>query len=165
MAAPNGQTRTADLASASSLAIPGALAFDGDTLLVGMWNGMIWSLTGPDEEPTVLLEHPAGVQLLAVDGATGGSGRLLVGGLDGTLTVYDDGRPGTTHPLEPLLLGIVRRPGHTLVVGEHHIYRLDDGAPRPLEVELPVRAPHRRAGRHGPVDRAERRRPWRLLRR
>jgi hypothetical protein len=133
VAAPDGSTSTADLARAPGLTVPGALAFKGDTLLVGMWNGTIWSLA--NTEPETVLEHRAGVQLLAVDS----SGRLLVGDLDGVLTVYAEGRADAEYPLERLLLGIYQGPGHTLIVGEHHIYRLDSGAVRPLVVDLPVK--------------------------
>jgi hypothetical protein len=132
VAAPDGSTSTADLARTSGLAVPGALTFNGDTPLVGMWNGAVWSLA--DAEPETVLEHRAGVQLLAVD-----SGRLLVGDLDGVLTVYEESRASAEYPLERLLLGIHHGPGYTLIVGEHHIYRLDGGAVRPLVVDLPVR--------------------------
>lgn len=133
VAAPDGRTSTADLARAPGLAVPGALAFNGDTPLVGMWNGTVWSLA--DAEPETVLEHRAGVQLLAVDSG----GRLLVGDLDGVLTVYAENRASAEYPLERLLLGIHHGPGYTLIVGEHHIYRLDSGADRPLVVDLPVR--------------------------
>ncbi|RSD10340.1 toll/interleukin-1 receptor domain-containing protein [Amycolatopsis eburnea] len=132
VAAPDGRTRTVDLARSPGLAVPGALAFDGDTPLVGMWNGTVWSLA--DEEPETVLEHRAGVQLLAVDSG----GRLLAGDLDGVLTVYAENRARAEYPLERLLLGIHHGPGCTLIVGEHHIYRLDSGAGRPLVVDLPV---------------------------
>ncbi|TYK43654.1 TIR domain-containing protein [Actinomadura decatromicini] len=139
VATPDGHARAVDLARAPGLAVPGALAFDGSTLLVGMWNGTIWSLA-EDAEPEVLIEHPAGVQHLAVDGPSrwGGGGRLLVADLDGTLTAYEGGRPRAEYPLERLLLGVHRGPGHTILLGERHIYRLDDGASRPLVAELPV---------------------------
>ncbi|TYB43950.1 TIR domain-containing protein [Actinomadura chibensis] len=139
VATPDGHTRAVDLARAPGLAVPGALAFDGGTLLVGMWNGTVWSLA-EDAEPEVLIEHPAGVQHLAVDGRGrwGEGGRLLVADLDGALTVYEGGRAGAKHSLERLLLGVHRGPGHTIIVGERHIYRLDDGASRPLVAELPV---------------------------
>lgn len=127
----DGRCRTADLARAPGLAVPGALAFNGSDVLVGMWNGTVWSL---DEEPATVLEHPAGVQLLAVS-----SRGLLVGDLDGVLTLYSQGRRVIDYALERLLLGILHGPGYTLIVGEHHAYRLDDGATRPLVVDLPVR--------------------------
>ncbi|MFE0099021.1 TIR domain-containing protein [Streptomyces sp. NPDC059009] len=133
--APDGSVRTADLEppDATGLTVPGAMAFDGDTLHVGMWNGTIWSLSRSVEQPTVLARHPAGVQLLAVDG-----GRLLVGGLDGTLAVYENGLLQAEHPLEPLLLGMVCGPGYVLVIGEHRVHRLDLTTGRPLGVALPV---------------------------
>lgn len=133
VAAADGRTRTADLARTPGLAIPGAMAFDEDVLLVGMWNGTLWSLTD-DAEPEVVLEHPGGVQILAVDGA-----RLLVGDLAGKLTEYDQGVPTAEHRLERLLLGIHCGRDHTLLVGENHVYRLADGAARPLEIDLPVK--------------------------
>jgi hypothetical protein len=139
LATPDGRTRTVDLSGATGLTIPGALTFDGDTLLAGMWNGTIWSFSSLDEHPTALLTHPVGVQLLAVESRPGKSKRLLVGGLDGTLTAYEDGRHSAEYRLEPLLLGIMCRAEHTQIVGEHQVYRLDHGASEPLAVELPVR--------------------------
>ena len=133
VAAPDGSTRTADLTRAPGLAVPGALVFNGDTPLVGMWSGTVWSLAGA--EPETVLEHRAGVQLLGVDG----EGRLLVGDLDGVLTVYDEGQVRAEHPLERLLLGIHHVPGYTLIVGEQHIYRLENGSGRLLVVDLPVK--------------------------
>ncbi|TQM85308.1 TIR domain-containing protein [Saccharothrix saharensis] len=131
--AADGSTRTAELARAPGLAVPGALVFDGDTPLVGMWSGAVWSLAGA--EPEMVLDHRAGVQLLGIDD----EGRLLVGGLDGVLTVYDGGRVEAEHPLERLLLGLHHRSGYTLIAGEHHIYRLGNGSERPLIVDSPVR--------------------------
>jgi hypothetical protein len=132
VAAPDGRTSTADLAHGPGLAVPGAMAFHGDSLLVGMWSGSVWSLTAA--EPERVLEHHAGVQLLAVDG----HGRLLVGDLEGVLTVYADGCAEAEYPLDRLLLGIHHGRGYTLVVGEQHMYRLDNGAARPLVVGSPV---------------------------
>jgi hypothetical protein len=133
VAAPDGSTRTADLARAPGLAVPGALVFHGSAPLVGMWSGSVWSLAG--EEPETVLDHPAGVQMLGVDG----EGRLLLGDLDGVLTVYDEGQVKAEHQLERLLLGIHRGPGYTLIAGEQHVYRLDDDSEHPLVVDLPVR--------------------------
>ncbi|SDP95943.1 toll/interleukin-1 receptor domain-containing protein [Lentzea jiangxiensis] len=132
VAAPDGSTRTADLARAPGLTVPGALVFHGDTLLVGMWSGSVWSLASA--EPETVLDHREGVQLLEVDG----DGRLLVGDLEGVLTVYDQGHVKAEYALERLLLGIHHEPGYTLIAGEHHVYRLDSGFERPLVVDLPV---------------------------
>ena len=133
VAEADGNTRTADLARAPGLSVPGALVFDGDAPLVGMWSGAVWSLAGA--EPETVLDHRAGVQLLEVDG----EGRLLVGDLEGVLTVYEEGQVKAEHPLERLLLGIHHGPGYTLIAGEHHVYRLDNGSERPLVVDLPVK--------------------------
>ena len=140
MADPRGNLRVADLTAPSGardLNVPGALAFRGDDLLVGMWNGTVWSLTADGTAPQRVLEHPAGVQQLAVDDDS-----LLVGGLDGRLTVLPGalapGGPGTSHPLEPVQLGIVSIPRFALIVGERKVHRLDKAVGLVKAFELPI---------------------------
>lgn len=140
VADPRGSLRVADLTASSrtrDLSVPGALAFRGDDLLVGMWNGTVWSLPADGTAPQRILEHPAGVQQLAVD-----DDDLLVGGLDGQLTVLPEalaaGGPATSHPLEPVQLGIVSIPGVALVVGERKVHRLDKAAGLVTPFELTV---------------------------
>ncbi|MEU0386111.1 toll/interleukin-1 receptor domain-containing protein [Streptomyces chartreusis] len=136
LAAPDGQTRVVDLPAADEgrLNVPGALAFAGDVLYVGMWSGKVWSVTLDATDPEPVLEHPAGVQVLATDGSG-----LLVGGLDGTLTQYTEGRAGAEHPLEPVLLALTRVRNFALVVGERQVHRLDLTSGRLLQVTQPVR--------------------------
>jgi hypothetical protein len=140
VAEPSGSLRVVDLAApagARGLNVPGALAFHGDDLFVGMWNGTVWSLPADGTAPRQVWEHPAGIQQLAVDGDD-----LLVCGLDGRLTVHPDGgfsdRPGTSHSLEPLLLGIIGIPRFALIVGERNVHRLDKTAGKVKPFELPV---------------------------
>ncbi|MEU8864744.1 toll/interleukin-1 receptor domain-containing protein [Streptomyces umbrinus] len=137
LAAPDGRVRVVDLPAprGERFNVPGALSFDGDKLYVGMWGGAVWSLSLDAEEPERVLEHRAGVQVLAA----GGQG-LLVGGLDGRLTEYTGGRAGAEHTLEPLLLAVARVRGFALVVGEHRIHRLDSAGGRLLQVTQPVTA-------------------------
>jgi hypothetical protein len=137
LAAPDGRTRVVDLPAphGGRLNVPGALAFSGDVLYVGMWSGSVWSLSLDAEDPERVLDHRAGVQVLAADG-TG----LLVGGLDGKLTVYTDGRAGAEHHLEPVLLALTRIRNFALVVGEHRVHRLDLTGGRLLQVTQPVTA-------------------------
>jgi hypothetical protein len=140
VADPRGSLRVVDLTAPSgirALNVPGALAFRGDDLFVGMWNGTVWLLPADGTAPQRVLEHPAGVQQLAVDNDS-----LLVGGLDGRLTVLPDalgaGGPGTSHALEPVQLGIVSIPRFALIVGERNVHRLDKTAGQVKPFELPV---------------------------
>ncbi|WP_105971238.1 TIR domain-containing protein [Streptomyces geranii] len=116
------------------LNVPGALAFGADDVLyIGMWSGSVWRLPPGSTEPERVLDHPAGVQVLAADGTD-----LLVGGLDGTLTRYVGRRIATEHVLEPVLLGIARVGDFVLVVGEQHVHRLNLTTRQILRVTLPV---------------------------
>jgi hypothetical protein len=140
LAAPGRPVRVVDLPTprGARFNVPGALAFAGDVLHVGMWGGSVWSLSLDSEEPELALEHRSGVQVLAADGAG-----LLVGGLDGKLTGYDDyaeGRAGAERTLEPVLLALTRVRDFALVVGEHRIHRLDLAGGRLLQVTQPVTA-------------------------
>ncbi|MEV0372671.1 toll/interleukin-1 receptor domain-containing protein [Streptomyces sp. NPDC050636] len=140
LAAPDGRTRVVDLPAphGARLNVPGALAFAGDVLYVGMWGGSVWSLSLDVEEPELVLEHRSGVQVLAADGMG-----LLVGGLDGKLTDYADyagGRAGAEHTLEPVLLAVTRIRDFVLLVGEHRVHRLDLTGGRLLQVTQPVTA-------------------------
>jgi hypothetical protein len=137
LAAPDGRTRVVDLPAphGGRLNVPGALAFAGDVLYAGMWSGSVWSVSLDADEPEPVLEHAAGVQVLAADGPG-----LLVGGLDGRLTRYTDGRADGEHLLEPVLLAVSRVRNFALVVGEHQVYRLDLTGGRLLRVTQPVTA-------------------------
>ncbi|WP_043259482.1 toll/interleukin-1 receptor domain-containing protein, partial [Streptomyces hokutonensis] len=137
LAAPDGRHRIVDLPAphGGRFNVPGALAFAGDVLYVGMWSGAVWSLSLDTKDPEPVLEHRAGVQVLATDG-----GGLLVGGLDGRLTRYTDGRAGAEHQLEPVLLTLTRVRNFALAVGEHRVHRLDLTAGRLLQVTQPVTA-------------------------
>jgi hypothetical protein len=140
VADPRGSLRVVDLTAPSGVRapnVPGALAFRGDDLFVGMWNGAVWLLPADGTAPQRVLEHPAGVQQLAVDDDS-----LLVGGLDGRLAVLPgalgaDG-PGTSHALEPVQLGIVSIPRLALIVAERNVHRLDKAAGQVKPFELPV---------------------------
>ncbi|MET7688627.1 toll/interleukin-1 receptor domain-containing protein [Streptomyces sp. NPDC005483] len=131
LASSEGWTRVRDIppAEGARLNVPGALAFDGGTLYVGMWSGSVWSFDAPEQA----LHHHAGVQVLAADGE-----RLLVGGLDGRLTEYTAGRAGAEHTLESVLLGIARVGDFALVVGEQRVHRLDLTRHQLLQVTQPV---------------------------
>jgi hypothetical protein len=140
VAEPSGSLRVTDLAApvgTRGMNVPGALAFHGDNLFVGMWNGTVWSLPADGTAPQQVWEHPAGIQQLAVDGDD-----LLVCGLDGRLTVHPAGLPpngpGTSHSLEPFLLGIVGISRFALIVGERNVHRLDKAAGKVKPFELPV---------------------------
>ncbi|WP_371663782.1 TIR domain-containing protein [Streptomyces sp. NBC_00280] len=138
VALPDGGTRVHDLPApeGARLNVPGSLAFDGDDVLyVGMWSGHVWRLSPEAAEPEPVLNHPAGVQVLAADG-----GRLLVGGLDGRLTEYVGRRIAAEHTLEPVLLGITRVRDFVLVVGEQRVHRLDLTRRQLLQVAQPVTA-------------------------
>ncbi|MDG9709143.1 TIR domain-containing protein [Streptomyces sp. DH10] len=137
LAAPDGRTRVVDLPASHGgrLNVPGALAFAGDVLYAGMWGGKVWAVSLDAADPEPVLEHRAGVQVLAADGSG-----LLVGGLDGTLAIYTDGRAGAEHLLEPVLLALTRVRNFALVVGERHVYRLDLTSGRLLKVTQPVSA-------------------------
>jgi hypothetical protein len=125
LASPDGTVRVADLPAAHDgrLNVPGALAFDGDTLYAGMWSGAVWRLS-IDAGPEQVLTHPAGVQVLLA--ANPG---LVVGDLAGRLTRYPGFHPGdepaASHQLEPLLFAITRVRDFALIIGEHRIHRLD----------------------------------------
>ncbi|MFF4500744.1 TIR domain-containing protein [Streptomyces sp. NPDC001401] len=135
VAAPDGRSRAVDLPAphGGRLNVPGALAFAGDVLYVGMWGGSVWSLSPGAEEPERVLEHRPGIQVLAADGSG-----LLVGGFDGRLTRYAQGRAGAVHLLEPVLLALARVRDFALVVGEHRVHRLDLTGGRLLQVTQPV---------------------------
>ncbi|MEV1077567.1 toll/interleukin-1 receptor domain-containing protein [Streptomyces sp. NPDC050211] len=135
-ASPSGGVQVHDLPASdgSRLNVPGALAFDEeDILYAGMWSGSVWRLSSGDADPERVLDHPAGVQVLAAEG-----GRLLVGGLDGRLTEYAGHRIVDEHDLEPVLLGIARVRNFALVVGEQHAYRLDLTSRHLLRATQPV---------------------------
>lgn len=140
VAEPNGTVRVADLTAPPGdqrLNVPGALAFRGDDLLVGMWNGTVWSVPADGSAPQQVWHHPAGVQQLVAD-----DDGLLICGLGGRLTVYPGGPPpsgpGASYALEPLLLGAIGIPGFALIVGERGVHRLDKAAARLRPFELPI---------------------------
>ena len=135
LAGPDGAIRAWDVPTreGARFSVPGALAFDGDTLYVGTWAGEVWSVPLGDGDPALVLEHPPGIQVLAVDG-----GRLVVGGLDGTARQFTGGRAGTEHRLEPLLLGAAPVRDFGLIVGEQQVYRLDLAKDQLLRVKQPV---------------------------
>lgn len=135
LAAPDGVTRVADIppARAGHLNVPGALAFDRDTLYVGMWNGTVWRVSLDTVQPEQVLDHPAGIQVLLA-----GLPGLLIGDLAGKLTRYQEDQPAASHALEPMLLAITRVANFALVVGEHQIHRLDLATGQLLQVTQPV---------------------------
>ncbi|MCX4820102.1 TIR domain-containing protein [Streptomyces sp. NBC_01142] len=135
LAAPDGTMRVVDLPAphGARFNVPGALAFDGDVLHIGMWGGSVWSLSLDAEEPELVLEHRAGVQVL-VAGNTG----LLVGDLGGKLTHYVLGRARAEHTLEPLLLAITHVRDYALIFGEHRVHRWDLAKGQLLQVPQPV---------------------------
>ncbi|MEU9117532.1 toll/interleukin-1 receptor domain-containing protein [Streptomyces sp. NPDC048483] len=138
LADPDGRIRVVDLPApqGARFNVPGALAFGADDVLwAGTWAGSVWRLSLDAEEPEHVLDHRAGVQVLA-DGDEG----LLVGGLDGGLTVYTGDRAAAQHVLEPLLLAMARVRDFALVVGEQRIHRLDLTGGRLLQVTQPVGA-------------------------
>ncbi len=135
---PDGAIEISDLTARTGdrrLHVPGALAFAGDNLLVGMWNGEIWSLPGNGDAAQRIRTHSAGVQLLAAN-----ADRLLIGGTDGLLTTHTNMQASADHTyqLEPLLLGIVCGPGYALIVGEKQVYRLDTTEGKLLGDRMPV---------------------------
>ncbi|MCH0572754.1 toll/interleukin-1 receptor domain-containing protein [Streptomyces sp. MUM 136J] len=136
LAAPDGRIRTVDLPAqlGARFNVPGALTFGVDNLLyVGTWGGTVWRLSLHANEPERVLQHQGGVQVL-VKGREG----LLVGGLDGGLTVYRGGRVAAEHTLEPLLLAAARVGDFALVAGERRLHRLDLLGGRLLQVDHPV---------------------------
>ncbi|MBQ0983773.1 toll/interleukin-1 receptor domain-containing protein [Streptomyces sp. F63] len=138
LAAPDGRIRAVDLPAwpGARFSVPGALAFGADDVLyIGTWSGTVWRLSLGAERPERVLEHRRGVQVLADNG-----GGLLVGGLDGGLTVYRGGRVAAEHPLEPVLLAMARVEDFALVAGEQRIHRLDLLGERLLQVDQPIRA-------------------------
>ncbi|MGI5457700.1 toll/interleukin-1 receptor domain-containing protein [Streptomyces sp. CA-249302] len=138
LAAPDGRTRVVDLPvrPGARFNVPGGLAFGADDVLyAGTWGGTVWRLSLDAGEPERVLEHRGGVQVLA-DGGDG----LLVGGLDGGLTVYRGDRVAAEHTLEPLLPAMARVRDFALVVGERRVHRLDLVGGRLLQVDQPVGA-------------------------
>lgn len=131
LAAPDGTVTVRDLPApqGARLNVPGALAFDEDALYVGMWSGSVWSFDDPEQ----VLNHPAGVQVLAADGE-----RLVVGGLDGRLTEYVERRVVGEHTVEPVLLGMTRVRDFALAVGERRVHRLDLARHQLVQVDQPV---------------------------
>lgn len=130
-----GQVLLAGPDDATLVQLPGAvgaLAFDGDLLYAGMWNGTVWLLQ-QGKDPELLLTDQGGVQALSVDGDL-----LVVGGMDGVLRVYRAGRQVAAHPIERLIHGIRRHDGCSVVVDEHNAYRLDHRAPETLIKPLPL---------------------------
>ncbi|MBB3727881.1 toll/interleukin-1 receptor domain-containing protein [Nonomuraea dietziae] len=117
-------------APGKGLTVPGALAFEGDTLYAGMWNGQIWTVSA-GQPPAPHLRHPAGVQALAVH-----EGVLLVAGHDGRLAVYDKTDLVAEHEVEPLIRGLRGHEGCAVVVGERHVYRVDLDPPRMIRDQL-----------------------------
>lgn len=127
--------RTVDLeshAETSGLQVPGSLEFRDGALCIGMWNGTVWSLK-PGHDPSLLVNHPAGVQSLAFD-----ADAMLVGGLDGRVTVYHGGEKAGEFGIEPLLLHVSSSGGKAVVVGERSVYRLDLAEGRSVKVEMPL---------------------------
>ncbi|MFJ5047187.1 TIR domain-containing protein [Streptomyces sp. NPDC088719] len=137
LAAPDGRTRVVDLPEphGGRFNVPGALAFAGDVLYVGMWSGSVWSLSLDARTPEPVREHRAGVGVLATDG-TG----LLIGGLDGRLTHVTGDGAGAEHQLEPVLLALTRVRDFVIAIGEQRVHRLDLTTGRLLQVTQPVTA-------------------------
>ncbi|MEU7658051.1 TIR domain-containing protein [Streptomyces lincolnensis] len=135
LAAPDGEIRVWDVPApeGARFNVPGALSFDGDVLYVGTWAGAVWSLSLGQTPPHRVAAHPAGVQVLAAEG-----GRLLVGGLDGTLTDIGEGRRAEERSLEAVLLSLTRVRDFALVVGEHRVHRWDLTEGQLLQVAQPV---------------------------
>lgn len=135
LAGPDGKLRTWDVPvpEDARYTVPGALAFDGDSLYVGTWRGEVWMLT-LDGTTERILEYPGGIQALAV-----ASGDLLVAGFDGRLIRYRAGRAGQAHELEPLLHCVCVVRDFAIVVGEERVYRLNLADDRLVRVKLPIR--------------------------
>lgn len=138
IAAPDGTTRVVDLPApdGARLHVPGALAFDEDVLYAGMWNGTVWSLSLDAADPARVLEHRAGVQVLAASGPD-----LLVGGFDGKLAYYAGNAAGArSYTLEPMLLAISLANRFAVVAGHRQVHRLDLATRELLQVTQPVTA-------------------------
>lgn len=136
LASPDGRTRTVDLPARQDARfnVLGALAFDADDVLyVGTWGGTVWRLALATVKPEQMLECQGGVQVLAESRE-----KLLVGALDGGLTVHQGHWVREEHTLEPLLLAMTRVGDFALVVGERQIHRLDLTSGRLLQVPQPV---------------------------
>jgi len=136
LAGPDGKLRTWDVPvpEDARYTVPGALAFDDDSLYVGTWRGEVWMLT-LDGTTERILEYPGGIQALAVAGDD-----LLVAGFDGRLIRYRAGRAGKAHELEPLLHCVCAVRDFAIVVGEERVYRLNLVDDRLVRVKLPIRA-------------------------
>jgi hypothetical protein len=132
----DGQARSFDLGGdALALSVPGALCWEGDRIHVGMWNGILWSLSPHTDVPQRQLEHDAGIQALGISGD-----QWLVSGLDGNLAVYTAGRAGVSYAVEPLLLGLRTWPGCAIAVGERQVHRVSLSSGKVLHQRSPVGA-------------------------
>jgi hypothetical protein len=134
-AAPDGTVLVADLPASpgARLNVPGALAFDEDTLYIGMWGGAVWRLPIDANKPEQVFDHAVGVQVLLADPSG-----FVVGDLEGKLTRYRGDGPEAGRTLESLLLAITRVRDFALIVGEHRIHRLDLTTGDLLQVTQPV---------------------------
>jgi hypothetical protein len=119
------------------LTVPGDIALaPGHRVYVGFWNGSVYRLAGGEDwPPDLVLEHPDGVQALALAGE-----RLYVCDLDGRLHVYERGRllAGRSYRLEGIVryLGVFRQA--VLAVGTTRIFRLPLDHGEVLDEPLPI---------------------------
>ena len=116
---PDGAPQTWRLhGEGRSLNIVGAAAHDGEAVYIGLWSGEVFRFAGKNP-PELYVHHAAGVQALAVAGQ-----RLAVAGLDGKLTLYDQGRPAKSDPLEHIVRHIKPFGRHLAVVGRTRLYQV-----------------------------------------
>jgi hypothetical protein len=124
-------------AGRQAITVPGDVALaPGRRVYVGFWNGSVYRLAGGEDwPPDLVLEHPDGVQALALAGE-----RLFVCGLDGQLHLYERGRllPGRSYRLQGIVRHLRAFRQAVLAVGTTRLFRLPLDGGAVLDEPLPI---------------------------
>lgn len=117
----DGRCWTWDLGSRQSgFQVPGDLAFAGEEVLVGFWNGTVYRLFPSDGSFRVEFRNETGVQALAAS-----QDRVYVCGFDSMLRAYRDGRLVNSYLLEPSVRLVKKYENALVAVGDKNIYQID----------------------------------------
>jgi hypothetical protein len=128
-------------AGRDAITVPGDVALaPGHRVYVGFWNGSVFRLAGGEDwPPDLVLDHPDGVQALALAGEGVGE-RLYVCGLDGQLHLYERGRllPGRSYRLQGIVRHLRAFRQAVLAVGTTQLFRIPLDGGEVLDEPLPI---------------------------
>jgi hypothetical protein len=117
----DGRCRTWDLGGQKSgFQVPGDLAFAGEEVLVGFWNGTVYRLSPGDGGSRVEFRNETGVQALAAS-----PDRVYVCGFDSMLRVYREGRVVNSYMLEPAVRLVKKYADSLMTIGDKKLYQID----------------------------------------